>query len=520
MEIRTKEKYGMKILPMTLMRFLCVCLIIFGFFSCNKKQPANKVDWSELFKEYSAPKDSLKLQALNFLKANMADLTSEKIVYFDRNSGVPVELDFSDFQSDSLFKQYLEENNIDHKSVYIKDREIISNDYLKKRIENAFSVWKKYPWNSEVSFDNFLDYLLPYKVMDEYPDDWTSTLHTKFSSDISKYSNAYNTGPDSVKKLYRQANELYYAFNVNRIGEYFNYSAQPAYLSNRAGFNEIALLKDGDCYGGAYLGVYYLRSIGIPATVDYVQYWGSKNGSHATEVFINELGKMTTASGRGLSGAAKVFRLSFRQKNLWKDSIAPFVEPENFTLKNLKNNHWSDVTEFHTTVKDINLSIKDGLKYIHKYGYICVFNYGEWLPIFWAKANENRTYTFKKMGYPMLYRTAVPIGDSFKLIGPTYMIDSLGQIKVNKPENTFVNIVCQKINTGEESWVRKGKQYDLFVLDELSGWNRRSTSMCLKDSLLSFENVPKKAIYRLIPRGDLRELSRPFTYEKNRQVWW
>lgn len=45
----------------------------------------------------------------------------------------------------------------------IPDVEIIGSDFLIANIEKAFSQWKEGEWATHVSFQDFCEYLLPYK---------------------------------------------------------------------------------------------------------------------------------------------------------------------------------------------------------------------------------------------------------------------------------------------------------------------------------------------------------------------
>lgn len=52
------------------------------------------------------------------------------------------------------------------------DLQHIKADYLISNIDMAFHVWKKYPWNRSLSFEDFCEYLLPYRIGDEELTDW------------------------------------------------------------------------------------------------------------------------------------------------------------------------------------------------------------------------------------------------------------------------------------------------------------------------------------------------------------
>ena len=49
----------------------------------------------------------------------------------------------------------------------IYDSKIITADYLIENIDLSFEVWKKYPWNKHLSFDDFCEFILPYRIANE-----------------------------------------------------------------------------------------------------------------------------------------------------------------------------------------------------------------------------------------------------------------------------------------------------------------------------------------------------------------
>ncbi|MCC8155549.1 MAG: hypothetical protein LIP01_16055 [Tannerellaceae bacterium] len=49
----------------------------------------------------------------------------------------------------------------------VYDSHIITAGYLINNIDLAFEVWKKYPWNQYLNFDDFCELILPYRLGDE-----------------------------------------------------------------------------------------------------------------------------------------------------------------------------------------------------------------------------------------------------------------------------------------------------------------------------------------------------------------
>ena len=54
----------------------------------------------------------------------------------------------------------------------IYDAHIITAEYLIDNIDRAFDNWQKRPWNRSLSFEDFCEYLLPYRIGDEPLEEW------------------------------------------------------------------------------------------------------------------------------------------------------------------------------------------------------------------------------------------------------------------------------------------------------------------------------------------------------------
>lgn len=230
------------------------------------------------------------------------------------------------------------------------------------------------------------------------------------------------------------------------------------------------------------------------------------------------LGRFRTANGREFKRPSKVFRYSFQNQHSWTDSIKP-VTGGNFLLEQLKHDHWTDATADHTNVTNIVYTLPDSVR--SAFAYICVFNYGQWKPVYWGITGKQNQVCFPTMGCHMLYRVAVPKSKKYTLLNDIFMVDSTAQIQRLIPDETNLqDIELQKINHGERAWVEAGKTYALYMLERNAEWRLLQTKTCQRDSLIHFDHVPGNALYRLLDEdaGENR-LERIFTYNE-KQNWW
>ena len=159
----------------------------------------------------------------------------------------------------------------------VSDAQIIKADYLINNIDKSYAQWTTCPWASQLSFDEYMEWLLPYKATElQEMDAWRDTLFAHFGKGLEnpvKNDVEYNTAI-GVADMIR--NEAYKG--LNRYGLY-----------TRAGLPLLsAYLQAHQTYGNisdyALTAVLTFRSAGIPAVLDETPV-GSR-GTAATHWYV------------------------------------------------------------------------------------------------------------------------------------------------------------------------------------------------------------------------------------------
>lgn len=159
----------------------------------------------------------------------------------------------------------------------VPDAQIIKADYLIDNIDKAYSQWKTCPWASQVTFDEYLEWMLPYKAIElQELDYWRDTLLAHFGKGLEHpiiNDVEYNTTM-GVADMIR--NDAYNA--LNRYGLYTREGLPllSAYLQVHQTY--------GDIPDYALTAVLAMRSAGIPAVLDETPV-GSR-GTAATKWFV------------------------------------------------------------------------------------------------------------------------------------------------------------------------------------------------------------------------------------------
>lgn len=139
------------------------------------------------------------------------------------------------------------------KKVY--DSHVITSDYLIKNIDRAFYTWKNRPWNKTLPFDDFCEYLLPYRIGNEPLSDWRPLYEQYYATLLDSLYN----GTDVLEacrvinsELLRQGVEFNTEFSLPHIEATFLFN-------NRVGY----------CRENCDLTLYAMRACGIPVASDF-----------------------------------------------------------------------------------------------------------------------------------------------------------------------------------------------------------------------------------------------------------
>jgi hypothetical protein len=160
-------------------------VLLFAILSCREQSVLEKTleyagnnrhELERVLQHYR--NDSLRLKAAVFLIENMpghysySDTTYRNSYYFAIDSVALLYKNKEDKVKDSLFRQTVSRfNNL--KSNLVEDIHIIQADYLINHIDRAFYSWEKGNWAQQLNFNEFCEYLLPYKVCEAQSlDNW------------------------------------------------------------------------------------------------------------------------------------------------------------------------------------------------------------------------------------------------------------------------------------------------------------------------------------------------------------
>ncbi len=360
----------------------------------------------------------------------------------------------------------------------IPDVRHITCDYLIEETEAAFQAWQENAYCRNCSFEEFCEYILPYRrknglTADHARKSFYQRHHGLFyqNDSIARHGiPAFIRETDSLLYLYR---------HITHTRFYGNGIPVPS-------ASVLEYLTKGVCEHRCWFNSLLLSSMGTAAAVDFVPAWGNRNSSHSWNVAI-------------INGQSYAFE-SFWDNNRWKYkqiynnktydkewgsfrlpkvyrhtySSHPTAPATNRRVRSedipplFKNYKKKDVsTEYFDTV-NLTLRLPEVPEETY-YAYLCVFGYQQWHPVQYGEIRGNKV-TFEGMGKDIVYLPAfyrngeiIPAGHPFHL-RPDNSLDIL------TPEDNRQNIAVNHV-VGAPFYERNHKEVTYLALCRFIGSN-------------------------------------------------
>lgn len=474
-----------------------------------RKSGGNRPELEKALQYSNKTSDPLKIKAMQFLIANM-DIHSSSDYYWEDSTGKKIaynELDYPDFAKAQTTLDSIKQQNpgLKPKAIIYKDIETIKGDFLIQNLEKAFTAWRSSAIK-RTSFDDFCEYILPYRVSVEPIQDWRTVYGEKF-----KWINEQITS----KGLQATLPYVKYDYDSWFVNNWKEKRSEPL---PRLGSVQLLFRKQGPCSDIASMSTFTMRSQGIAAAVNIIPFWATATEGHYTNTFFDE-SKQTLNCDYGTKDfyqnlarePAKVIRLTY-SKN--PETLASFEDVANIPKGFLRQQNYIDVTnEFWetTTVKCPLYPTATQPKIV----YATTFNGLVWRPFWWGKTEKNET-VFTKLCkqtviIPQYYNNGkltpagapVVVGNTTtKVLQPDLAQTSEVVIAEKEKYLKFKLGITYKLLYWDNSWKTIGKQTVTSPITEMK-----------------FEKAPKNALF-LFLASDSRGLERPFIIQDNGERFW
>lgn len=321
----------------------------------------------------------------------------------------------------------------------IEDIHRITADYLIDNIERAFLAWEK-PWARHLSFEDFCEYLLPYRVENEPLMHWRDSLDGTF---------------DEVFKSMETVDELFESpyQACLRLNSLLMSSMEAMQADSASFFHPLIGTKEAVTFGCpefVYAVIFAMRSAGVPVSIETIEQWSSRGGKHYWNAVYHFTGLRYPFTGydsrpRGLNQdykMNKVYRCTYagninlpvKEGDKGDDEPIPplFLNP---FLK--------DVTQEYMTCHDITVKLNFPPEEKRKYAYLCVFNNETWVPVHIGKINGN-TVTFTRVGPQTMFVACYYADEEIIPASWPFHVELNGKLTYIIPDSTYQSIRIER----------------------------------------------------------------------------
>jgi hypothetical protein len=480
-----------------------------------KDAGANRKELESVLKHYSTnPGDSLKLKAAFYLIGNLPDqyyIEGQSLDIYNEEITKIISPNVTTLTNSWDSIQRIYGNDL----VIKRDINLVNSELLIENIDMAFKLWDK-EWNRSLTFEEFCEYILPYKSANEKPEKgWRTKLYEKYSWVIDSSGNPKN----SLDLCITVNKDFKDWFKINMDYQF------PIDIS----YSLASKVAVGSCDMGAKTVMYPMRALGIPVANDYAPFWANRSLKHFWNSVIIE-GQHKTFNGGGLDvGSHKieyvgVGRMKYKPAKVMRRTYAvqkntlPFLIKKGEDIPDIfRNTRIRDVTKDYIPVSDIHFKFGKKLPHETRFGYLCTFNNTDWQIYYWGERKKNEL-VFKDMGrdvayLPVLYKdnVQIPLGDPF-------ILTMSGEISICKADPSVKKSVkvTSKYPEDESNNIFPGQTYELLYWKD--GWASLGIQVADTNYLI-FDDAPGNALFWIRNHTEGKQ-ERIFTYENDKQIWW
>ena len=321
----------------------------------------------------------------------------------------------------------------------IEDMHRITADYLIDNIERAFHAWEK-PWARHLGFEDFCEYLLPYRVENEPLMDWRDSLDGTFDEVFKTM--------ETVDELFESPYQACLRLNTLLMGSMETMQADSASF-----FHPLIGTKEAVTFGCpefVYAVIFAMRSAGVPVSIETIEQWSSRRGKHYWNAVYHFTGLRYPFTGydsrpRGLNQdykMNKVYRCTYARNTnlLTKEGDEDDDEP---VPPLFLNPFLKDVTQEYMTCHDITVKLNFPPEEKRKYAYLCVFNNETWVPVHIGKINGS-TVSFTQVGPQTMFVAGYYMDEEIIPASWPFHVGLNGKLTYVMPDSAYQSIRIER----------------------------------------------------------------------------
>ncbi len=379
----------------------------------------NKEELIKVLDYYKNQDNHKKLKAAEFLIGNMlgksyrnnSPFLNAFLIKLDSLRSLQTEIKEKDLKF--IWKK-CESQNYNKSSERKFDVRTVTAKLLIDNIDETFLIWEKVSWSSAFTFEQFCEYVLPYRNVHGTPTIWRKGIR-------EKYDWALENG--SKKDILQTVNQ------INDSIHWFKYFYKMNTVPEMS-ISDLYRVRYGSCRHHSSLKIGVLRSLGIPAAQVF-----ALTGTQWVSV-LNEDEKSIDYGSHYSPTIGEYYQE--KRKRFWpkvfmytyKNNPNPFGNiPINDIPPFFRNTNIKDVSNQHITTDTaiVNLTISPPKK--TKHVFLNIFYDQKWVVTDWAKIDEN-TAIFNQMGVNNIYFPSYYIEGEYYPAGKPFYLKKDGAIKL------------------------------------------------------------------------------------------
>ena len=378
-----------------------------------KKAGANGPNLEKVIDHYKQTGEEQKLLAAYYLIGNMEDKYGisypNNAAFFQLLTRVDslrishASSDVIDKFIDNVWAQDLADNHNRMPRQQLLDIDVITTDYLIENIELAFKVWKEKPWCQHLTFDEFCEWILPYRISDEPLQNWRRYMYDQLNWLEDSLENH-----EDLKEACTKINSF--------LARDFQFSHKLGFVPKLGGIDAWNN-KQGLCEHRYHLVTMAMRSIGIPVCIDFTPHYPNDAGGHSWTTLLDQDHKIKTFNGGekvmvifndpicpiGIDDQVLVTTV-FRNYYAANKNTHVFETDDKNIPDLFKNKYIKNVTVEYTGVKKVDLTfdiekIGRGVKHVFLY----TFSVGQGMVPVATTEVKNKKAIFKNIGRGGIY---------------------------------------------------------------------------------------------------------------------
>lgn len=315
----------------------------------------------------------------------------------------------------------------------VSDVKVTTAEFLIQNIDKAFAEWENRPWASHLTFDEFCEWLLPYKVVNlQSMDGWRDTLSSYFTwglNNMVRDDDTYETTINAANTIRNEIN-----WRIKPFGIYYSAKGYP-FLSAET----MPYFTYGNCSDYVTVAVSTFRSVGIPAVIDETPYWGRYRAGHCWYTILNNRGEEFTSEWDISSIPGRAFFTDKRIPKVFRNTYAINREREEYLKKSLYKHPFKvcqkDVTAQYFNTSELEIPVFDNFRPVEEYVYIATFTAigADWSIVDFGYLRNGKAH-FSRMGRNVLYLAMGYDGVNLRPISRPFILHTNGKVEYIAPD--------------------------------------------------------------------------------------